>query len=220
MLHHAERTPLHLTAFTGQFDHALLLLRVGADLEAVDIHGWSCKQIAEYHHHQAYLSRYEEYVINRGYDESSNNHSHSDRIQRLKSMNMNSNSFLSTTQYSSTLWVDMVRMKAQQKLEFLAEKKSWEKTVEDVNKAREKIIQYAAKVRDSEKALPKVSLPPLLRVEDAVSLQEMATELRSQNLLPVRRLAVTRKQKPPKLSAIQRSDNYVRSLVHTDDSKI
>lgn len=42
-----QRTPLHLTAETGRVDIGNLLLTSGADKDALDMHGWSARQIAE-----------------------------------------------------------------------------------------------------------------------------------------------------------------------------
>jgi hypothetical protein len=49
-----QRTPLHLTAETGRVDVGNLLLTSGADKDALDLHGWSARQIAELNGHREF----------------------------------------------------------------------------------------------------------------------------------------------------------------------
>jgi hypothetical protein len=46
-----ERTPLHFAGSAGRPDIGSLLMKHGCDADRMDLHGWTCRQVAEYERH-------------------------------------------------------------------------------------------------------------------------------------------------------------------------
>lgn len=49
-----ERTPLHFAAAVGRTDLGVVLLQAGAKSDAMDIHGWTPRQVAELHDNRSF----------------------------------------------------------------------------------------------------------------------------------------------------------------------
>lgn len=91
-----SRTPLHMAAEAGRVDIGNYLLSRGADRNALDVHGWSCRQIAELFQHRDF----QELMIREGMVE---------KQIIIKE--------LPEAEWHSDLWFDVTRMHAARKEE-------------------------------------------------------------------------------------------------------
>ena len=185
-LSYAERTPLHSTALIGRGDIAYMLLNAGANIAALDIHGWSAKQIAELHQYESFLNILTEYTNQQV------NHN-------VYSSNMN----MSEAEWSSRLWTEVVRGRQQHKKEFAMEKNKWEQTVQEANLARQRLIEKARIGDDLAERASSLMMPSALTIDSASRMQNTAEYIRGN---PSNRLGKMRRQRAPKLSAIDRNN--------------
>jgi hypothetical protein len=92
-----QRTPLHFAAEVGRIDIGNMLLGSGADKDALDIHGWSARQIAELFGHR----EFQELIIRESMVE---------KQVIIKE--------LPAAEWHSDLWFDVSRQHAQRTQEF------------------------------------------------------------------------------------------------------
>lgn len=173
-----ERTPLHFCATICRPDIAIELIRNGADVHITDIHGWNVRQIAEFHKYQSFIEMLDEVAM----------------------VGVNDDPAIPI--WRSSIWSDVVRMKADRKKELVQEKQRWEATVYECNKARSKledIIHENVTLKDQ---FTKAFQAPALRLSDAKNLQDISASIYD---VSGKKLTRNQKQKAPLQSAGERS---------------
>lgn len=100
-----ERTPLHCVIPTGRSDIVVILLKSKAKHDAMDIHGWTPRQIAELHGHR----EIQELLVRVGMPEKQS-------VIKV----------LPVAPWHSELWDDVIHTQKQRILEAEQEKKKWE----------------------------------------------------------------------------------------------
>lgn len=183
-----ERTPLHFCATSGRIDIAIELIRNGADVQLTDIHGWNVRQIAEFHKFQPFLEMLDEIAM----------------------IGINDDPVI--PMWRSSIWTDVVRMKADRKKELTQEKQRWEATVTECNKARTKIEELMHEHITYKEQFTKAFQPPELRLSDAKDLQELSSCLYD---VSGKKLTRNRKQKAP----LQTSKERIDAIMTGFDSK-
>lgn len=118
-----ERTPLHFAALCGRADIGSMLLRAGADARAVDIHGWNSRQLAELRGHR----EFQELIVRATMTE---------KMAVIKEM--------PPAEWHCELWNEVTNAHQKSLIAEAKEKEVWDRTVMEVNVARQRAIDERA----------------------------------------------------------------------------
>jgi len=154
-----ERTPLHFAALSGREDIGSMLLRAGADPCAVDCHGWNARQLAELRGHRAF----QELIVRATMEE---------KIAVMKEM--------PPAAWHGQLWNDVTQAHQQSLRDEVKEKELWDRTVVEVNVARQRALDEKAGAAEVER-LKNLEIRKKEREERERAREELAQQILGSN---------------------------------------
>jgi hypothetical protein len=150
-----ERTPLHLAALCGRADIGSMLLRAGANANAVDIHGWNARQLAELRGHR----EFQELIVRATMTE---------KMAVIKEM--------PPAPWHCELWNEVTNSHQQSIINESKEKETWDKTVIEVNIARQRAIDEKAGAAEVQR-LKNLEIRKLEREARERAREELAAQI-------------------------------------------
>jgi hypothetical protein len=178
-----KRTPLHLAALSGREDIGSMLLRAGADPRAVDVHGWNARQLAELRGHR----NFQELIVRATMTE---------KIAVITE--------LPAASWHCQLWDDVTHAHQNSLRDEAKAKATWEKTVVEVNIARQRAIDERAGAAEVQR-LKNLAIRKAEKEERERAREELAAQILGSNASLsqgettadlVRRAGVTQKTRP------------------------
>ena len=154
-----QRTPLHFAALSGRDDIGSMLLRAGADPRVVDCHGWNARQLAELRGHRPF----QELIVRATMEE---------KMAVIKEM--------PPAPWHGQLWDDVTHAHQQSLRDEVKEKEVWERTVQEVNIARQRAFDEKAGAAEVQR-LKNLEIRKLERAERERAKEELAQQILAGN---------------------------------------